>query len=352
MEQERGCLHHKKGWWKVLVTIVASIIIFGLLIVAHEFGHFIVAKLSGVTVEEFAIGMGPRVIGWKKNETSYTIRVLPIGGYVKMLGEDEDVDDEGAFKNRPLKNRIGIIAAGPLMNFILAILLFTLVFYIVGTPTTQIERVQPGYPAEKAGILPGDRIVEINGEEIESWNEIYSIISSSQGREMEIKVDRDGKILTFQLRAIPDKNSGKQLVGISPAYSRNFIKAVFTGVHRSYEITSLMVTYLIDLITGHATTGDIVGPVGIIHLVNQAAKTGILNLMFLAGILSLNLGVINLVPIPALDGSRLIFLMVEGIRGKPIDVEKEGLIHFIGFIVLLLLMVLVAYRDIIRFNLF
>lgn len=335
-----------------MITIIASVVIFGLLVLVHEFGHFAVAKLSGITVDEFAIGMGPKIFGTRKNGTHYSIRVFPIGGYVKMLGEDEEVEDAGSFQKQPLKNRIATIAAGPIMNFILAIIMFSIIFLILGTPTTVIDSVKPGFPAERAGILQGDKIIEIDGQHIRSWDDIYSNIGAADKTEKEIKVDRDGMILTFNVNTVTDQESGNRIIGISPVHKKNIMNALISGVKQSYKIVSLMLYYLAGLIRGKASAGDIIGPVGIIHLVSQAAKTGILNLLSLAGLLSLNLGIINLIPIPALDGSRIIFLVLEGVRGKPIDVEKESLFHFIGFVLLILLMIVVAYRDILRFNLF
>ncbi len=334
------------------MTIIASVIIFGLLVIAHEFGHFTVAKLSGITVEEFAIGMGPKVFWSKRNNTIYSVRIFPIGGFVKMLGEDEKVEAEGSFQSQPLMNRIATIAAGPVMNFILAIVLFSIIFFVIGTPTTIINSTTPGFPADRAGIVPGDRITEINGNSIKTWEDISNILKTSEKDINEIKVDRNGRIITFAVGTEVDQETGKRIIGITPASKRNIVASITSGIKHSYRIVSVMLSYLTGLIRGEASAEDIVGPVGIIHLVNQAAKTGIINLLSLAGLLSINLGIINLVPIPALDGSRIVFLVLEGIRRKPIDVEKESLIHFVGFVLLILLMILVAYRDILRFNLF
>jgi regulator of sigma E protease len=352
MEQKGSIQLYREGRWGQVVTLIASILIFGLLVVSHEFGHFIVAKRTGVFVEEFSIGMGPKLIDWGKNETKYSLRVFPIGGYVKMLGEDEDAQGEGSYQNQPLGNRIGIIVAGPIMNFLLAILIFSLIFFIIGTPTTYIDTVKPGYPADKAGIKPGDKVYSIGGEIIDSWEGLQRSISTFTGDKLEVKVERNGDKHTFILAPVKDPDTGQIVIGITPQYSKNPLKALAMGAKRSIAIIGLMLSYIADLVTGKASAGDLVGAVGMIHLVSEAAKTGILNLMFLAGLLSLNLGVINLLPIPALDGGKLFFLLLEAVRGKPVDLEKESLIHFIGFILLIVLMIMVTYKDIIRFNLF
>lgn len=335
-----------------MATVISSILIFGLLVVSHEFGHFIVAKKSGVLIEEFSIGMGPKINSWGRKETKYSIRVFPIGGYVKMLGEEEAAEGEGSYQSQPLINRIGIIVAGPVMNFMLAIVLFSLIFFMIGTPTTTVGTIREGYPGQEAGLMPGDRIVEINGQTIETWEDLQTAISTSDDKTLIIEADREGSRLTFNIAPVEDAETGQRVIGITPSYRKSAGKALAAGVQRSFAIIGLMVTYLAELVTGRASTSEIVGAVGMIHLVNEAAKTGVLNLMFLAGLLSLNLGVINLLPIPALDGGKLVFLILEALRGRPVDFEKENLIHFIGFVLLILLMIMVTYKDIIRFNLF
>jgi regulator of sigma E protease len=335
-----------------MTTAIYAIIIFGMLVVSHEFGHFIAAKKSGVTVEEFSIGMGPKVAGWISGTTRYSIRIFPVGGYVRMLGEEEKVEGTGSYQEQPLKNRIAIILSGPVMNILLAILIFSLIFFIIGKPTTIIGSVEQGYPAQQAGIMPGDRVVAIDGMKIEAWEDIQRSIYSFDGDQLKIEVERNGQALSFYMTPVKDDRTGNRLIGISPSYKKDPINALYLGATRSIEMISLMVSYIGNLITGNATADELVGAVGMIHLVSEAAKTGFLNILFLAGLLSLNLGVINLLPVPAIDGGKLIFLLVEAVRGKPIDIEKEGFIHLIGFILLIMLMLVVTYKDIIRFDLF
>ncbi len=333
-------------------TIAASVIIFMLMVLSHEFGHFIVAKKSGVTVEEFSIGMGPKLKSWEHKGTNYSFRIFPIGGYVKMLGEEDKAEGEGSYHRKSLAKRISIILAGPIMNIILAILLFSIIFFIMGTPTTVIDTVKGDYPAALAGIKPGDRVVNIDGHRINSWDQLQSLVSTSQQEEIEISVDRNGIIHTYTVFPVTDSQTGQQVIGITPRAEKSVIGAIGLGVTRSFAVIGLMVTYLAELVMGKASAEDVVGAVGVIQLVNQAAKTGILNVMFLAAFLSLNLGVINLLPIPALDGGKMVFLLLEGLRGKPIDIEKEGLIHFIGFVFLIMLIIVITWKDISRFNLF
>jgi regulator of sigma E protease len=335
-----------------IITAIASVIIFTLMVFSHEFGHFIAAKKSGVTVEEFSIGMGPKITSWGGRGTRYSLRVFPIGGYVKMLGEEEKAEGEGSYYEKPLLKRMGIILAGPVMNIVLAILLFSVIFYIVGTPTTVIDKVMEDYPAALSGIRPGDRILEIDGQDVDSWEKLQFLVSTSKGEKMTVKVDRQGEAITYDVFPVTDPETGHRVIGISPVAAKNAFASLRLGVTRSFEVIGLMVAYLGQLVSGKASAEDVVGAVGVIQLVNQAAKTGILNVMFLAAFLSLNLGVINLLPIPALDGGKMVFLLLEGIRGKPIDIEKEGLIHFIGFVFLIMLIIVITWKDISRFNIF
>lgn len=335
-----------------VITAAASIIIFTLMVFSHEFGHFFAAKKSGVTVEEFSLGMGPKIMSWGRKGTRYSLRVFPIGGYVKMLGEEEKAKGEGAYYSKPLGKRMAIILAGPVMNIILAILLFSIIFYIVGTPTTVIDTVMEGYPAEMSGIRPGDRVVYINDQRVESWEKLQLLVSASKGERMRVTVSREGQTVAFDVFPVTDPETGQSMIGITPVAAKSVAGSLRLGIKRSFEVIGLMVSYLGQLVTGRASAEDVVGAVGVIQLVNQAAKTGILNVMFLAAFLSLNLGVINLLPIPALDGGKMVFLLLEGVRGKPIDIEKEGLIHFIGFVFLILLIIMITWKDISRFNLF
>ncbi|HEY8361340.1 MAG TPA: RIP metalloprotease RseP [Tissierellaceae bacterium] len=334
-----------------MLTAISAIFVFLTVILIHEFGHFVVAKLVGIKVNEFSIGMGPKIIQKKKGETNYTIRLLPIGGYVRMEGEDEASSDPRSFNNFPPLSRIAVVAAGAIMNFIFAIIVLIVVSFGVGSPGTTIEKTIPDSPAEVAGLMPGDKIVEINNIEIDSWQKISDTISiSNPNEEMKIVIDRNGKEITFSL--LPTTEEGRTKIGIVPKYERSIISAVKSGIENTLLILRLMFEFLGMLFRGQAKLEYLSGPVGIIHEVGEAAKSGIYDLLFLLGFININLGVMNLLPIPALDGSRIVFLLIELIRGKPLDPEKEGFIHLIGFIFLISLMLLITYKDIIKLNIF
>lgn len=328
------------------MSIFIALVVFGVIVLFHEFGHFIVAKLCKVKVHEFAIGMGPKIASIKGKETDYSIRLLPLGGYVKMLGEDEDSEDERSFGKKSVLQRIGIIAAGPIMNFVLAILLFTVIFMVVGIPTTSIKETMKDYPAHSAGIIAGDRIIEIEGKTIESWNQVTSIVGSSAEKSIDIKIQREGNTMEFEV--VPVLQEGRGVIGILPTSEKNLSLSVKSSAERTGYILSQMMNFFATLVTGKVNTSDVVGPVGIINVVGEAAKVGYLNVISLAAVISINLGLINLFPFPALDGSRILFLIVELVRGKKIDSEKEGMIHLIGFALLMLLMLVITYKDIIK----
>ena len=328
------------------MTIIVALLVFGVIVLFHEFGHFIIAKASGVKVHEFAIGMGPKLASIQGKETLYSIRILPIGGYVKMLGENEESDDERSFGNKSIFKRISIIAAGPIMNFILAVILFAVIFMSTGTPSTTVKEAMEGYPAQQAGIIQGDKIVEIEGEKISEWNDITSHIGPSAGEELEISIERDGKLLRKVV--VPKDEDGRGMIGIVPGNEKNIFHSIKYSVQRTMWILSQMIGFLVSLIGGKAASSEVVGPVGIINVVGEAAKIGLLNVLSLAAVISINLGLLNLLPIPALDGSRILFLIAELIRGKKLDQEKEGFIHFIGFAILIAFMIFITYKDVLQ----
>lgn len=333
------------------MSILWSIIIFGLLILVHEFGHFITAKRNDVKVNEFSLGMGPKIFDTKKGDTIYTLRLLPIGGFVRMAGmEDQDQDDPRGFNKKTVGQRMAIIFAGPLMNFITALLLFILAFMVVGIPSNNnvIGEVLQGQPADLAGLQPGDRIVDINGEKVETWQDLVTIIHGSPGEEVVLTIHRDDRVQVVKVVPRKDPESGFGLIGIMQSWER---KGLFTatslGLKQAYEFTKLLVVSLVQMITG-AIKPEVAGPVGVVSMVGEVSRFGIGSLMTFAGILSINLGLINLFPIPALDGSRLVFLAFEGLRGRPVDPAKENFIHLIGFVLLMALMVIITYQDILR----
>ncbi len=332
-------------------TAILAIIIFGILILVHELGHFIFAKLTGIKVEEFAIGMGPKILGVKYGETDYSLRILPIGGYNKMAGmEPGQEDDPRGFNNKTVFQRMLVIGAGSLMNFLLAILLFVLVFSFIGVPanTNIVGGLVEGYPAQQAGIQKGDQIIAIEGETVRNWTELTRIIHANPENSITLRINRDGNIFETNVIPIRDKDTGVGLIGISDTLKTYGIwSGLKLGIERSVEILVLIVVSLVHIITGQAPA-EVAGPVGIVQMIDEASQYGIATIFNFAALLSLNLGLINLLPIPALDGSRMVFLAIEGVRGKPISPEKENFVHFIGFTALIFLMILITYKDILR----
>ncbi|MGI6713417.1 MAG: RIP metalloprotease RseP [Bacillota bacterium] len=333
------------------MTIVLSILIFGLLILVHEFGHFIVAKLADVKIDEFSLGMGPKVMQKKKGETVYSLRWFPIGGFVKMAGMEPGEDDEPrGFNKKTVLQRAAIIFAGPLMNFITALVLFILVFMVVGIPsdTNVIGKVVSGAPAETAGLKSGDKIIQIQGTQVATWKEMVLAIRQHPQETIKLIVLRDGSKKEITVVPEKDPDTGNGQIGILQSWERKgFFTSITLGLERTYEFTKLLVVSLGQMITG-TVKAEVAGPIGVVQMVGEVARYGLASIMTFAGILSINLGVINLFPIPALDGSRLVFLGLEGVRGCPIDPEKENFVHLIGFALLMILMVVITYNDILR----
>jgi len=338
-----------------MTTFWASVLVFGMLIFFHELGHFTIAKLVGIKVHEFSMGFGPRLLGFKRGDTNYNLRLFPLGGFVRMAGmdpEEEEVDEGKGFSEKPVLQRISVISAGPLMNFVLAALLLASIFVFQGLPIagTEIERVLSGRPADEAGLEPGDRIVAINGKPVERREQVIGIISSNPENEIELTVERDGVNLTRKV--VPEaREDGQGWIGIyfEPLKfeKQNPISAVALGAKYTVQVTVLIIDFIGKMIFGEVPA-DLGGPVRVVYEINRAAELGFVNLLQLAAFLSINLGLFNLFPIPALDGSRIVFLILEWIRGKPVDPAKENFIHLVGFGVLLMLIVFITYNDVLQ----
>ncbi len=334
------------------VTIVASVFVFGLLIFFHELGHFLVAKKMGIKVKEFAMGFGPKVVSWKSEETTYCWRIFPLGGFVRMTGEDpEESDEPDSFQSQSVRNRFLTIIAGPLMNFLLAVVLFfTIYFAFLGVTTfpVQIGQVFLEGRAAEAGLQIKDTILTINEKSVETWEQVVREINAHPEKEIRIVIERDKEVLNFSLLPEKDPETGHGLIGIGPETVRfRLLPSLQLGVKNTVMFVAFIFDSLVKMFMGEIPA-NIAGPVGIVSIVGEVAQTGIVNLLSLAAVLSINLGLLNLLPIPALDGSRLIFLIIEAIRKRPVDPKKENFIHFIGFSLLILLMIAVTYKDIIR----
>lgn len=333
------------------MDILLAVLIFGLLILVHELGHFLVAKSVGIHVEEFAIGMGPLLVGKQWGETKYSLRLFPVGGYNKMAGmEPGDEDNPKGFNRKSVGHRTAVIASGSLMNIALALVFFVVVFAMLGVPSNinVVGDVNPGGPAAESGIMPGDRILEINGEEVTTWTEIVDIIHANPGAALTMTLERNGS--EFTVKTVPeyDAQNDMGLIGITQSTEKTgFWGAIVLGTKNTIALTVAILAGLGNMIFGRIPA-DVAGPVGIVSIMGDVAQLGLANVLSFTALLSLNLGLINLLPIPALDGSRLIFLGYEGLRGKPLSHEKENLIHLVGFALLIMFMVFITYKDILR----
>lgn len=417
-----------------LTTVIAFIIIFGALVFFHELGHFVFAKRAGILCREFAIGFGPKVFSHKKGETTYTIRLLPIGGFVRMAGEDPEMveikpgyrvgllfdkeenvnkiilnnkekfpncriveveyadierelvikgypDDEEEnlktfkilptavivengiasqiapidrqFGSKTLGQRTMAIFAGPMMNFVLAFVVFVIIAFLQGVPTNdnKLGEITPDGAAKAAGLHKNDVVQSINGAEITSWQDVVEIIRKNPNKPLNFSILRGSQEKEIQVTPVEKTVDGKKMgiIGVYNPVEKSPVQAITSGFKDTYTWTMQIISMVGKLVTGQFSINMLSGPVGIYQATDTVAKSGIYYLMKWAGILSINLGIMNLLPIPALDGGRLLFFAVEAVRGKPIDRQKEGMVHFIGFALLMLLMLVVTWNDIQRF---
>lgn len=341
------------------MTVLIAIFIIGVLVIAHELGHFLAAKANGILVLEFAVGMGPVIFSRQIGETRYSLRLLPIGGFARMAGEEQDEEDNYVpeyrrFDKKPIYARALVSVGGPLANFIVAVLLFAIVFMFVGVPSSapQIGTVEPGWPAAAAGLMPGDRVISIGGVEVESWQDVQAEILARPGQLFTIVVERSGQPLTVEVTPRTDEESGRSQIGIGPSIERfGFLGALRMGWQETVWFTQQIVQLLGSMITGEVPAEG-AGPIGLVVMVGQVAATGLVNLFTFAAIISIQFGLFNLLPVPALDGSRLVFLAIETIRGRPIEPEKENFVHFVGFVLLMTFMVFITFKDLQRLNIF
>ncbi len=354
-----------------MMTLILFIIIFGAVVIAHEFGHFLIAKANGIHVVEFAVGMGPNIFSFKKGGTKYSLKLFPIGGACMFEGEDGVAEKDeasgevkepgsGSFLKAKVWSRIATVVAGPFFNFILAFVIAFIMVNMTGIIAIRdpiASQVIASSGAEAAGLQDGDRIISLNGERIRLYQEISLFMQASyRGGDVEVVYERDGKRYETVLTPQYDQEYGYYLLGITNA---EFVepKGVETLKYAWYEMRfSVKSTYksLGMLFSGRVSRQDVAGPVGIaVNVVGatyEAAKdygwqSVLLSMLNITLLLSVNLGILNLLPIPALDGGRLVFLLIEVIRGKPVPPEKEGMVHFIGLVFFMVLMVFVFFND-------
>ncbi|NLJ73776.1 MAG: RIP metalloprotease RseP [Firmicutes bacterium] len=341
-----------------MTTLIAFIVIFGTIVFVHELGHFTVAKMAGIRVYEFSLGFGPTLGSKKWGETKYSIRALPLGGFVKMAGMDKpetiddeiEADDPGSFQNKSLAWRIATIAAGPLMNFVFAVVLFAIYFMLVTIPPT-ITLIEVDSPAEQAGFLPGDQFVAVDDVPVDSTQQIVNLIQAAPDREINVTVKRNTDVLDIPVTPLNKEEKGVIGVGIDSKPQYPFFTSVSAAVTQTGHMTNQLVHDLGQMIVGKQKA-EISGPIGIVQIVGQTARHGLPSLLLLAVILNINLGLLNLLPVPVLDGGWIVILAIEAIRGKPLAPEHRGIAQFIGLALLLLLMVFATIKDISRLNLF
>ena len=328
-------------------TAILAIILFCVMIFPHELGHYIAAKRLGVKVNEFAFGMGPVIWKKQKGETLHSIRLFPIGGFCSMEGEDEDSDEPRAFNNKKPWQKIIILAAGSFMNVLCAILIMSIVVGVLGFTTTTIDTVSEGSPAETAGIMAGDEITAIDGQPIEAWTDVSAAIASAEGGQIIMTVQRDGR--TLEAAVIPEQTQdGAYLIGITSRVSHNPFRAVAEGAKSTWNITVSMFQTLSQLFTGQLGADSLSGPVGMVQMVSQTTQYGWWYYGFLTALICINLAIINMLPLPALDGGRIIFVIISMITGRPVSQKVEGTVHFVGIMLLFGLMAYVTFNDITR----
>ena len=353
----------------MLMSTVAAIVVLGLLIFVHEMGHFLAAKRVGVGVLRFSLGFGPVVVKKTIGETEYALSAIPLGGYVKMVGQEDDgsepdpatASQENSFAVKPLWARALIVAAGPVFNLLFAALLFSLLF-ATGVPvaTSRIGEVKQGMPAAAAGLVTGDEITAINGKAIDRWESLSAAVRESDGRDVEVTYKRDGVERKVQVK--PERTEGKTIfgepmpiyvIGVGPSEQvvterSNPIMAIWQGLAKTVELSWLTFMTLVKLFQAIVPASNLGGPIMIMKMAGEQAHQGLSSLLFFMAILSINLGVLNLLPIPILDGGHLLFLGIEKLLGHPLEIRYREMAQQVGMFLLLSLMGFALYNDIHR----
>lgn len=338
----------------IITTVIAVIVFFVILIVPHELGHFIAARLMGVKVNEFAFGMGPAIFQKQGKETLYSIRIFPIGGYCALEGENEDTGDPKAFNSKPGWKKIIILAAGVTMNMITAFVIISGILLYAGFPTLTISEVQKGSPADVQGIKSGDTITAVQemtkdgdaaGErqDLKEFTDLSTFNSEHKDGYI-LYADRDGKEKEFKV--IPEKSEGRYLIGITPVIEHDIFRAAGNGAVTTVRMTGLIFDSFRMLFAGEASVDDLSGPVGIVSAVNESTSHGIIYFLMLTAMMCVNLAIINILPFPALDGGRILFVIIRKVTGKMISDELEAKIHTIGMLLLFALIILITFKDV------
>lgn len=346
-------------------SFIVFLAVLSVLVVVHEFGHYIVARLVGIRVEKFSIGFGPVLFGKKIGDTEYCFSLLPLGGFVKMAGESPEEASGAAweFNSKSLLQKFAVVFAGPFMNALLALILFSVIF-LVGQPTmtSKIGKVLDGTPAKAAGILEGDKVIEVDGKKVGLWEDVLKEIHASQGA-MTLKIDRGGKMMDFKI--VPKVQESKDIfgkpvkvsfLGVAPSsevihIKSGFFQAIAMGWDRLWSMTFTIFASLGMMITGAMPFKEsMTGPIGIFFMTQKAAEMGFVYLIYFTGSLSVSLFVLNLLPIPVLDGGHVLFILIEKIKGSPLKDSTKEKMTMVGMIALLGLMAFVMLQDIHRFS--
>lgn len=344
------------------VSIILFLIIFFVVVISHEFGHFIIAKKNGIHVVEFFIGVGPSLISFTRGGTKYSLKLLPLGGACMFEGEDGLAEQKGeasgkSFGNASVWSRIATIFAGPLFNFLTAYVMALIIVWTCGVTTTEVHLVNEGSSAQEAGLEAGDVITRINGKNVHLGGEITLISQlNTKGEPLEVTYKRDGQKYTTVINPMYDEADGRYYMGIGIG---QYLKC---NVPQTFQYSFYTMKFFAEttfkslgmLVRGQLSKDDVAGPVGLVKMVDEVYDTVkpygiwevVINMVNIALILSVNLGIMNLLPIPALDGGRLVFLLIEAVRGKPIPPEKEGLVHLVGMMAIIVLTVFVLFNDI------
>ena len=342
-------------------TAILAVLMFALMIFPHELGHFIAAKKFGVKVNEFAFGMGPAIWKKQKGETLYAIRLFPIGGYCAMEGEDgqneddeehpgeiteKDPEDPRSFNNKKPWQKIIILAAGSLMNVFTAFIVLTIMTTVLGFATTTIGSVTEGSPADLAGLEVGDKIVSIDEKAVDEWNDIRTFIQEAGGETVSFGIVRDGEEQEYMVTPQYMETENRYIIGITYKGSHNVIRGIGQGFVQTGNMFGIMVDSFRMLFSGEAGIKDLSGPVGIVQMVDETSSIGWWYYMFLLALICVNLAMINMLPLPALDGGRIIFVLYGWITGKPVSARVEGIVHAVGIVILLALAAVVTIGDI------
>lgn len=328
-------------------TAILAIILFCIMIFPHELGHYIAAKKMGVRVNEFSFGMGPAIWKRQRGETLHSIRLFPIGGFCAMEGEDEESDEPGAFTNKKPWQKIVVLVAGSVMNVLCALVIMIIVTGILGFTTTTIDTVTEESPAYESGIRAGDEITAIDGNEVKSWGDVSSLITQAGGDPVEITVERQGKEVTASV--VPQETEqGTYLIGITSKISHSPGRAIVEGSKATWNMTVSMFDTLGQLFTGKVGADSLSGPVGMVQMVSETSQYGLWYYGFLTALICMNLAIINMLPLPALDGGRIIFVVYTWVTGRKVSQKIEGSIHLAGILLLFGLMIYVTFNDITR----